>query len=130
MGTIPQGYVFVAKADGVAAGLLNAADRIGADRKNGVRTVTGGYHVLEEIAQEYGATFAEVDVIETIPGTEDNEPIVLEGHPVDEGYDPAEHTVAEVQEYLDENPDQAGFVLDRERAGKARVTLTANKAEE
>lgn len=41
----------------------------------------------------------------------------------DEGYDPSAHTVAEVQEYLDANPDQAAFVLDRERAGKARVTL-------
>lgn len=43
--------------------------------------------------------------------------------PVDGGYDPAEHTVAEVQAYLTENPDQSGYVLDRERGGKARVTL-------
>lgn len=41
----------------------------------------------------------------------------------DEGYDPAAHTVTEVSAYLDEHPDQATFVLDRERTGKARVTL-------
>lgn len=38
-------------------------------------------------------------------------------------FDPSAHTVAEVTAYLDENPDQAEYVLDRERAGKARVTL-------
>lgn len=43
--------------------------------------------------------------------------------PADEGYDPAEHTVTEVSAYLDEHPNQATFVLDRERTGKARVTL-------
>lgn len=43
--------------------------------------------------------------------------------PADEGYDPSAHTVTEVTAYLDEHPDQATFVLDRERAGKARVTL-------
>lgn len=43
--------------------------------------------------------------------------------PSDEGYDPGEHTVAEVTAYLDDHPDQATFVLDRERTGKARVSL-------
>ncbi|AWY05380.1 hypothetical protein HOT42_gp29 [Microbacterium phage Metamorphoo] len=46
-----------------------------------------------------------------------------ESAPADEGYDPSAHTVTEVTAYLDENPDQATFVLDRERTGKARVTL-------
>jgi hypothetical protein len=41
----------------------------------------------------------------------------------DEEFDPSEHTVAEVQAYLDGNPDQTDYVLDRERAGKARTTL-------
>ncbi|QGJ95250.1 hypothetical protein QDA11_gp30 [Microbacterium phage Jayden] len=43
--------------------------------------------------------------------------------PADEGYDPTAHTVTEVSAYLDEHPDQATFVLDRERTGKARVSL-------
>jgi hypothetical protein len=50
---IPDGFVFVPKADGVAAALLDAADKIGADRKSGVRTVHGGYNVQLEIAQRY-----------------------------------------------------------------------------
>ena len=41
----------------------------------------------------------------------------------DAGFEPADATVAEVQAYLAENPDQSGYVLDRERSGKARVTL-------
>jgi hypothetical protein len=40
------------------------------------------------------------------------------------GFDPGEHTVAEVQEYLAEHPDDEDRVLDAELAGKNRVTLT------
>uniref|UniRef100_A0AAU7J7X2 Head-to-tail connector protein n=2 Tax=unclassified bacterial viruses TaxID=12333 RepID=A0AAU7J7X2_9VIRU len=46
-----------------------------------------------------------------------------ESEPADEGYDPSAHTVSEVQAYLEDNPDQATYVLDRERADKARKTL-------
>lgn len=46
-----------------------------------------------------------------------------ESEPEDAGFDPAEGTVADVQAYLEKNPDQSGFVLDRERAGKNRTTL-------
>lgn len=38
-------------------------------------------------------------------------------------YDPGEHTVAEVQEYVNANPDQTDAVREAEAAGKARVTL-------
>ena len=38
-------------------------------------------------------------------------------------YDPADHTVAEVEEYVNANPDQAQAVLDAEIAGKNRSTL-------
>jgi len=40
-----------------------------------------------------------------------------------EAYDPSDYTVAEVQAYLAEHPDETDAVLDLERAGKARVTL-------
>jgi hypothetical protein len=50
---IPEGYVFVKRGPGVAAALLEAADEIKADRKNGVRTVSGGYHVAEDIAAKW-----------------------------------------------------------------------------
>ena len=40
-----------------------------------------------------------------------------------DGFDPADHTVAEVEEYVDANPDQQAAVLDAEKAGKNRTTL-------
>jgi len=41
----------------------------------------------------------------------------------DDAFEPADHTVAEVQSYLADHPDQTEYVLDRERTGKARVSL-------
>jgi hypothetical protein len=42
--------------------------------------------------------------------------------PVD---DPGGFTVAQVQEWVEDNPDMAADVLDAEQAGKARTTLVA-----
>ncbi|WQY99820.1 hypothetical protein [Microbacterium phage MO526] len=53
------------------------------------------------------------------PDENDDEPEAVE----DAGYDPAPQTVAEVQAYLADHPDQTDFVLTRERGGKARVSL-------
>lgn len=39
------------------------------------------------------------------------------------GFDPAEHTVAEVQAYLDAHPDDRDAVLELEAEGKNRATL-------
>jgi len=39
-------------------------------------------------------------------------------------FDPGEHTVVEVEEYLAANPDEADAVLAAEAAGKNRTTLT------
>jgi hypothetical protein len=47
----------------------------------------------------------------------------LAAQPADEGWDPEPHTVTEVQDYLSDHPDQTEYVLDRERTGKARVSL-------
>lgn len=38
-------------------------------------------------------------------------------------YDPSDYTVDEVNQYLDENPDQTGTVLDAEAEGKARTGI-------
>jgi len=38
-------------------------------------------------------------------------------------FDPGEHTVADVHDYIAAHPDQADAVLAAERAGKARATL-------
>jgi hypothetical protein len=45
---------------------------------------------------------------------------------VSQSFDPGEHTVAEVQEYLAAHPDQADAVLAAEAAGKARTTLVGD----
>lgn len=52
---IPEGSVFVPRRSGenVAAELLEAAERIGADRVESVRTTTNGYHVWEDVADEW-----------------------------------------------------------------------------
>jgi hypothetical protein len=41
----------------------------------------------------------------------------------EEAYDPSDHTVAEVQEYVEANPGQVDAVHAAELAGKERVTL-------
>lgn len=58
---IPEGFVFVPRGAGVAAKLLEAADAVGADQVTSVRSITGGYHVLEEVAKEYGVSFEITD---------------------------------------------------------------------
>jgi len=45
------------------------------------------------------------------------------GEVVPEAFDPGEHTVAEVEAYLDEHPDERDRVLAAEADGKARVSL-------
>ena len=40
-----------------------------------------------------------------------------------EAFDPGDHTVAEVEEYVAANPDQQAAVLKAEKAGKNRTTL-------
>lgn len=38
-------------------------------------------------------------------------------------FDPGEHTVAEVEDYLAAHPDETDAVLEAEKAGKNRTTL-------
>jgi hypothetical protein len=40
-------------------------------------------------------------------------------------YDPGEYTVAQVQAYVQQHPEQAGAVLESERTGRDRSTLVA-----
>lgn len=48
-----------------------------------------------------------------------------EGAQYSTGYDPAEHTVAEVEEYARDHPDEVETLLDAEEAGKNRTTLVS-----
>ena len=43
-----------------------------------------------------------------------------EEQPENEGYDPADHTVAEVKDYLEKNPGELAAVLVKEKAGDNR----------
>jgi hypothetical protein len=52
----------------------------------------------------------------------DNDPATPLGGDA-EGFDPGEHTVAEVEEYLEQHPDERDAVLELERSGKNRTTL-------
>lgn len=54
-------------------------------------------------------------------GAPDPDPV--EPEEVTDGFDPGEHTVDEVKDYVDANPDEAQDVLDAELDGKNRVTL-------
>lgn len=61
----PEGFVRVEKAPGIAAHLLDAADSVeGADRKTDVRSVTGAYHVSEEVYEKYVELFGDEDGVE------------------------------------------------------------------
>lgn len=41
----------------------------------------------------------------------------------DDTFDPSEHTIDEVKDYVDAHPDEVDAVLNAEQAGKGRVTL-------
>ena len=43
----------------------------------------------------------------------------------DENFDPADHTIDEVKEYVEVYPDSAQAMLDAESDGKDRVTLVS-----
>lgn len=59
---IPDGFVLVKpRSRETAIALLEAADAVGADRHTSVRTVTGGYHVLKDVAEKFQAGFSEAD---------------------------------------------------------------------
>jgi hypothetical protein len=66
-----------------------------------------------------------------------NQQVVRDGDPVavlpddpdpqdGDVFDPSAHTVAEVNDYLDANPDDADRVLAAERDGKARVSIVGD----
>lgn len=48
----------------------------------------------------------------------------LAPEPQSGNFDPGEHTVAEVEQYLADHPDEAEAVLEAEASGKNRTTLT------
>lgn len=112
---VPDGFVFVpGRSADTARALLDAADTIKADRKLSVRTVTSGYHVTAEVAEEYqkafpGAQVEEPDSGETDEGDGD-EPAAL---PVT-----ADSTHAEIDEYASSLDPAVTFPKDTNKADK------------
>lgn len=68
---------------------------------------------------------AAVGVDYTAPGAEP--PPVRPSPSSSARFDPGEHTVAEVHDYLAAHPGEANAVLEAEAAGKARVTLVGDE---
>jgi len=62
---IPEGQVFVKRAPGVAGALLDAAEALGYSRSEAVYTVSGGYHVFEDVAQKYQESLPEAEADES-----------------------------------------------------------------
>ena len=72
---------------------------------------------------------------EAVYWSQPNQQVVRDGEPVGivddnpdpqtEGFDPGEHTVDEVLQYLEDNPDEVDTVLDLESEGKARKGVLA-----
>jgi len=64
----------------------------------------------------------------------DGEPVAAGGNdpPVRDadGFDPGAHTIAEVEAYLEANPDERDRVLEAERSGKARHRLIKDDVED
>lgn len=97
--------------------------------QNGTEDGTEGLADGDESNAEPDADDSTEDDAEETPAEGTPEEVTEDDEPEDDievpdgGYDPTDHTVAEVQAYLADNTDQTNYVLDRERTGKARVSL-------
>ena len=93
----------------------------------GVRQASEGEYVVardrHELVDVYAGPVFEADHSTNKPADVDDVDDEDEDEDEDEGYDPTQHTVAEVQTYLRENPDQRDYVLARESAGSNRTQL-------
>lgn len=108
---IPEGFVLVpGRSVETATALLEAADKIKADRKLDVRTTTGGYHVTQAVAEEYQKAFPDAELEEG--GADENGGEAPESLPV---------TVDSTREEI----DAYGKSLDP----KVDTSKAANKAE-
>ena len=67
---------------------------------------------------------AAVGVDYAAPG--DVEPAPQKAASKPESFDPSEHTVADVHDYIAKHPDEADAVLAAEKSGKARATLVGD----
>lgn len=116
--------------------LLAAARDAGLDVRS-VRSTRGGFRITEALADvvyppsEGGVEEPGNDSTEDGTGSLSDAPDPAgenagsgEGAGSDEGlFDPAEHTVAQVKEFVAENPEMASALLEAEQGGKNRQSL-------
>lgn len=139
---IPEGYVHVdGRSQGTAQELLKLAEEAG--HKYDVATTSNGYIVLKDVADAFSASpakkaedkakaeaQAEADRL-----AKDAQEKMLAGSDANEGgsgnadlFDPADHTVTEVNAYLaDATEEERTRVLSAEKDGKARASLVENE---
>ncbi|MGO1566460.1 MAG: hypothetical protein ACTHXC_00420 [Brachybacterium sp.] len=115
----PDGFVFVPRAAGVAAELLNAANKIKADRKLDVRSVTGGYHVRKNVAEEYQKAFPEAEIKADAEVEVEEKP--EGGLPVT-----ADSSVKEIDEYAASLTPPVDVSEAKNRAEKIEILKAAN----
>lgn len=140
---IPEGYVHVdGRSQVTAQELLKLAEEAG--HKHDVATTSNGYIVLKDVAEAFGASpakkaedkakakaQAEADRL----AQEAEEKMLASAKKAEEDaqaeanlFDPANHTVAEVNDYLaDATEEERDRVLSAEKDGKARASLVENE---
>lgn len=98
----------------------------------GPQTVRSGYAIERDRPGLYDVvdvdTFEESYSTQQGPDEPVNEPVDEPLAPVTDAsvnaYDPGQHTVAEVNAFLSDHPEQRDAVLARERGGQNRTSLT------
>ena len=120
---IPDGFAIVrGRSQAQAKELLEAAEAAGLE-KTSIRTITDGYIVPAAlVSDEQGA---ETDrQVEKQQEDEAAAKAEAEAKGEESPFDPNDHSVAEVQEYLEGADDEErARVLDAEKAGQARKSL-------
>lgn len=99
---------------------------------SGRQSVAPGVYVVQrdrpELHDVFPADLFESEHSENEPKDTDSQDVNDLGEfdtaDADGEYDPSSHTVAEVQEYIRQHPDERDEVLAREREGGNRTTIT------
>lgn len=144
---IPEGFVLVKpRSRETATALLEAADAVGANRHLAVRTVTGGYHVAQKVAEKYQESFPDADVedadesqesVDTRNQAEDAKedgqevPADDTGEKTEEELAPlpvtAENSHAEIDAYASSLDPKVEFPKDTNKADKIALLEAARK---
>lgn len=93
--------------------LVGTADEYGIDQRS-IKSVSGGFYITNELAElvyDEGESYATA------------EPVIDEATPEPEAYQPSDHNIQQVKDFVTENPDTAHAVLLSEEAGQNRSTL-------